>query len=170
MDIVSDQSDMAPLLNELVQAGYLVRRLPTDKGVGYWTLADTASPQGYLHHDGNRYWAIDVSRMLPLYQEMYRSIFIQRLAIWGVAESDQVGLLCTGGLILFWGPEELMAAKSPSATAMWHLQTANASWVDWLEGWWHQAAVDLETLYAPGGARRRRGTGALCPAYVFATP
>jgi len=28
----------------------------------------------------------------------------------------------------------------------------------------------LETSYAPNGARRRRGTGALCPAYVFATP
>ena len=28
----------------------------------------------------------------------------------------------------------------------------------------------LEIPYAPNGARRRRGTGALCPAYVFATP
>jgi len=145
MRVLRDHTTIAPLLDELVLAGYLVwQPAPAAGAPGCWKLAEGSSPNGYLHRDANRYFGADVSGMLPLYQEMYGRIFAERLATWGLAANEDAGVLCLEGLILFWGPDTLMRAKQPAAVALRHVERADESWVDWLEQRWHQAAADLE--------------------------
>jgi hypothetical protein len=145
MHIVKDPVTVEALLDELAQAGHLIREPPRGHGAaGRWTPAPGASGQGALHRDGNRYWATDLSGMLPLYRELYERVFARRLALWGAAEHDAVGLLSTGQLILFWGPAELMGELSPSARTLRSVAAADRPWVERLERRWRRAAAALE--------------------------
>ena len=145
MRILSDHSAIAMLLDELLQAGYLVcQPTPTVVAPGRWRVAETASSQGYVHRNGNRYWGVDVSGMIPVYQEIYRRIFAERLVIWGLAEEEEAGILYVEGLILVWGPDEVMRAKQPAAVAHRHIEEADEAWLEGLQGWWQQAAIDME--------------------------
>jgi hypothetical protein len=134
----------ASLLDELAQDGHLIRRTAHDaKGGGRWEVVCGAPREGHLHRDGNRYWAIDVSGMLPLYQELYGRVYAERLALWGAGTS--AGLLRIGGLILFWGCDEIMRTRAPSRIARERLAAADERWVDEMDQRWRRAAAALDT-------------------------
>lgn len=144
MHILTGGSAVNPLLEELAAAGHL-RRRPAADGVagGGWEPSAAVAAQGFIRHRGRLFYWTDVSGMLPLYQEMYREIFAERLAFWGLGGED-VALLAGGGLILFGGPEPIMRAKRPAAVAAERVQAGDESWVERLEHSWQRAAAEFE--------------------------
>jgi hypothetical protein len=144
--LLHDHPTLAPLLTELVHAGYLVwQPASSAERLESWKLAASAGTKGHVHRDGNRYFGVDVSGMLPLYQEMYARIFAERLAIWGMDADNSAGVLRVEDLILFWGPDARMRAKQPAAVALQRIECRDSAWVASLEQRWHAVAVALET-------------------------
>lgn len=143
--IDSEESlDVNILLNHLADVGFLCKKItPTSENLYLWKLK-VGKANTYLHTDGKQYWGVDLSGMLPLYQNIYQKIYAQRLDDWGIANHNGVGLLYIDGLLLIWGPDEFMTAKKPASVALQKIEIADHAWVDWLERWWHQTALDWE--------------------------
>ena len=143
MQILTDPEEQASLLDLLARSGYLLCK--DQSGIGCtWTVSSDFPKDGYCHANGMRYWAVDVSGMLPIYRELYWYIFAKRLDHWGAGESDRVGLLYVDGLILYWGPDRWMRANQPAQIAREKLEHGDANWFLQLEETWHAAAVRLE--------------------------
>lgn len=135
----TDPEAIVALLDGLATAGFLARRPGTPGG---WEVVE-GHGQGHSHGDGKRYWGVDVSTMLPVYQELYERIFAARLEAWGAATED-VGVLRRDGLILYWGPEALMMAKAPGALARGRLARGDVAWGAQIEAWWQETAATFE--------------------------
>jgi hypothetical protein len=145
MQILRDQTDIDSLLQELSQCGYIEHQKKSiAKNVYRWTLLSVEHFDSYLHINGRRYWGISLSGMLPVYQDIYQEIYTKRLKDWGLADHNNVGLLCVDSLLLIWGPDEFMSAKKPARVALQKIETADHEWFNWLERWWHQTAIDWE--------------------------
>jgi hypothetical protein len=145
MQILEDELNINLLLEQLTQAGFLQQRLsPTSRYLYRWTLSQGGSFDSYLHTDRKRYWGIDLSRMLTLYQDIYQKIYAKRLDDWGISDHNDVGLLYIDSLLLIWGSDELISAKKPASVALQKIETADNAWVVWLERWWHQTAIGWE--------------------------
>jgi len=105
-------------------------------------MTSDGTDAGRLDEHGNRVWVVDVSRMAPLYQELYERIFAARLTFWGAGESGTVQRV--DGQITYGGPDELMRALDPSAAVRRHLLAGDEAWVARLDRRWRAAAAALE--------------------------
>jgi hypothetical protein len=99
-----------------------------------------------VHSDGKLYVGVETAGMLPIYQEIYRRVYAERLALWGMAEDDSTGLFYTGSLILFWGLAGPMRAKHPASVALSRLEAADAAWIARVDAWWREAALNFENV------------------------
>ena len=146
MLVTSDTAVYASLLDELACAGFLSRRPPSSGDAPErWEVSGGMS-QGYVHRDGNRYWAVDLAGMLPLYQEVYAHIFAERLRRGGVTERAGAAILRAGDLLLIWGPDAFMRAHSPSANARERIFVADHAWIQEVEHEWRRAVNALEQV------------------------
>lgn len=92
MEIFHNNPSSISILKQLTHAGYLRQQFtPTAKDLYCWRLSGEKGSNSYLHTDGKRYWGIDLSGMLPLYQEIYQKIYTERLENWGLAGYNDVG-------------------------------------------------------------------------------
>ena len=128
MSSLVPESVVEALLDDLASDGHLVRGGDGSDGVRRWHFAAQPLPQGYLHRDGNRYWVVDLSRMPPLYQELYDRVYATRLELWGASAGSIVGR--AGGILLFGGPDEAMRAQSPRIIAGERIRAGDHAWVE----------------------------------------
>jgi hypothetical protein len=139
MEVLSDPTPLAPLLEAAVAAGHLRRR---GSRPGGWGLAAPPGPVVWLAGD-RRCWAIDADGMLPLYRDIYRRIVAERLLAWELA-GEAVVLLVAGDLIFYCGPDDWLAPRLPERVARERLAAGDRAWVDRLDGWWRRAASGFD--------------------------
>lgn len=129
----------ACLLEKLAHAGYLSKQPgPVDR----WRVTDAGTSGGYTDEEGNRYVALDVAALSPLYQQLYARILAERLRLAGLARIATVTQ--AAGLLITQGPRDAMRAREPSAVAQRHLEAADTGWVEDVDRRWRQAARRLE--------------------------
>lgn len=105
-------------------------------------ITGTSTAEGGLDDQGNRYWIVDVSRMPPLYRDLYERVFAGRLRSSGIGEAGFVRR--TRDVIAYGGPDELVGRLRPAATAARHLTAGDHVWVARIDREWREAAVALE--------------------------
>lgn len=146
------------VLARLARAGDLTRRPPERPGdAGGWAVTAPGREGGTRHPDGRRYLAVEVPGMLPLYRELYGRIFARRLALWGLRADGDTGVLAEANLIVAWGPDEEMRARSPARIARERVEVGDDAWVEALEERWAGAASACEAALDRLWAALRRG-------------
>lgn len=101
-----------------------------------------AASAGTLDEQGNRYWSVEVARMLPVYRDLYERIFAVRLQRSGVGGEGFVRR--ERGILVYGGPDELVRRVRPAVVAEQRLAEGNHVWVARLDREWREAAQTLE--------------------------
>ncbi len=140
---VGDEACARALFARLIQDGYLAEPAhdPHSGATPRWSVR-TAGSGGGFEYEGRYYLPLDVSRLPPLYQEIYRDIVIERLRRSDLG--DGTGVVCLGGLVLGWAPAERMRAARPSRVAAERLRQGDERWVAGLEQALRQADETME--------------------------
>ena len=110
---------------------------------------------GTLDEHGNRYWTVDVSRMLPVYRDLYERIFVERLRRAGLGEAGTVRR--ARGAIVFGGPDDLLRRGRPATIAQERLVQGDSGWAADLDREWRASGRELAA--ATTELERRLGTG-----------
>ena len=110
---------------------------------------EPAGSASTLDQHGNRWWTVDVSRMLPVYRDLYERIFAERLRHSGLGEAGSVHRDRDRDVIVFGGPDELFRRLRPATVAEERLARGEDAWVadldrDWRAAGQHYAAASTE--------------------------
>src|SRR5438046_7645653 len=100
--------------------------LPTDAG-GNRRLATSGISASCTDESGIRYHVLDVSRMPPLYRQIYEGVMAERLRLAGIDGVAEV--VRVEDLVVVAGPAEAMELADPTAVAGVRLREVDDGWV-----------------------------------------
>lgn len=87
-------------------------------------------------------WTVDVTRMLPVYRDLYERVFAVRLEKYGVGDAGFVRR--AQGVLVYGGPQEVMRRVRPAAVAEQRLADGDQEWVARVDREWREAAGAFE--------------------------
>ncbi len=129
---VGDEARAHAVIDPLIHGGYLAELGHDEHSgapLGWWLRTDGSG--GGFEYEGRYYLPLDVSRLPPLYQEIYWDVVIERLRRSGLG--DGTGVVCLRGLVLAWAPTERMREARPSRLAAERLWRGDEGWVAGLD-------------------------------------
>lgn len=125
---VGDEACARAVFARLTQGGCLAELghdLHSNAPLRWWVRTDDSG--GGFEYEGRYYLPLDVSRLPPLYQEIYRDIVIERLRRSDFGDGS--GVVCLDGLVLAWAPVERWREVRPSRVAAERLRQGDEGWV-----------------------------------------
>lgn len=101
-----------------------------------------AASAGTLDAQGNRWWTLDLSRMLPIYRDVYERVFAERLERYGVGAAGFVRR--SDAVLVYGGPDEVLRTSRPAVIAEQRLAEGDQGWVAEVDDEWRGAARSLD--------------------------